>query len=82
MNDKRSEYRFWVLFTQLGFTIVSPIVAFVFLALLLDHYFKTPDWLMVVLILLGLATGLSGAVKRLWTIAKKEEKKGVQFNDK
>ena len=87
MNDKRSEYRFWLLFGQLGFTVVSPMVAFWFLSVLLDRYFATPDWLMVVLILLGLATGLSDAVKQLWAIAKREDmrekkKKGEHSDEK
>lgn len=60
-----SEYRNLIYFTEVGLSMVSPILLCIGIGWLLKRYFDTPPAVMVVLILLGLASGVHSAVRIL-----------------
>lgn len=65
--SKLSEYRNLFLFTQLGLSVVSPVLLCAGAGWLMDRYWNTPSWVMVVCILVGLASGMISA----WKLLKK-----------
>lgn len=75
-EKKQREYHYLFLFTQLGFTIVSPILCCVAAVVLLESQWNIPDLLTVLLILVGVGTGLGGAIRLLFKVDKKDNEKG------
>lgn len=54
-----------VLFTQLGLSVVSPILVMGALAWYLKEYRQSPTWLLVLLVVIGLVSGLCCAWKMI-----------------
>ena len=67
LNDRERRFtrKALFLFAQLGFTVVTPIVLFLFLALYLKNVWNVPDVVTVLLILAGVATGVVSAVRMI-----------------
>ena len=66
MKDKR---RAWLknllLFTQLGLSVVSPILVCVFIGWLAQSQLGAPSWVMLICIFVGVASGLVSAWRLL-----------------
>ena len=76
-NKRSFEYRYLALFSQLGLTVVSPIVVCVVVAVYVQDKWQTHDLLTVLLILLGVGCGMAGGLRLLLRTDKnKNEKKG------
>lgn len=75
-NNRHGEYRFLLLFMQLGLTVVSPIVLCLLIAVFLKNSLDIPDLVTVLLILLGVAGGILGALRLLIKADRKDDKKG------
>ena len=76
----------WV--TQLGFSILFPVCAFLMLASWLQNKFGLGAWIMIVLGILGLLTSISTAkscirsmIKAANELSGKKEAPPIAFND-
>lgn len=67
MNKRRGWLKNLLLFTQLGLSVVSPILVCVFIGWLLQKELGAPSWVMLICILLGLASGIFSA----WRLVQK-----------
>lgn len=64
MKDHRlAGYKNLLLFTQLGLSVVSPIILCAGMGWLINKYWDTPSWVMAALILIGTASGMASAWK-------------------
>lgn len=61
--------------TQLGLSVIVPIVLFALLANYLKNKFNTPDWLSLILIGLGFAGGINSFVIFVKSYLKRMDKK-------
>lgn len=68
-------FRYLTLITQLGIDIISGIAVGIVLGTLLDKWIKTNGIFTIILMLLGLFSGLQIAYKRLQSFIKKSDKK-------
>ena len=73
-KGRKSDLTNLVLFTQLGLSVVSPIVVCVALGLILRNYAGMPTWALIFFILLGLVSGLSSA----WRLVKRMSRISAQ----
>lgn len=74
----------WV--TQLGLSVVAPLVGFILLSVWLQNIFSCGDWIRVVGVLLGVlgaANGLISSLKILKKLSPEDPKQNpsVSFND-
>ena len=70
MKGRKSDLTNLVLFTQLGLSVVSPIIVCVVLGLILQKYAGMPSWAMIFFILFGLASGAASAVRLVKRMSK------------
>ncbi len=68
-----SEYKNLIYFTQIGLSVVSPILLCTGIGVLLQKRLDAPPAVMVLMILLGLASGLSSAWKVILRMTGKTE---------
>lgn len=64
--------------TQLGLSIIIPIVLCTLLGVFLKNKFGIPDYVVVILTLLGVFSGISSAVSYLKSFLKQTEKEDQQ----
>ena len=69
-KEPRTEYKFLLLFMQLGMTIVFPILLCLFIGLYLKKEWNVPDAIFAVLILFGVAMGILSAWRMIIKITK------------
>ncbi len=76
MSNKghRNEYKNAMLVLQMGGSVAAPLILSVIGALLLESHVGSPRWLTVLLILLGLFTGLYSMWRVILRITAPKEK--------
>ena len=67
MNKRRGWLKNLLLFTQLGLSVVSPVLVCVFVGWLAQSYLGAPSWVMLICILFGIASGMFSA----WRLMQK-----------
>ena len=72
-KGRRADLTNLVLFTQLGLSVVSPILVCAVAGYLLKKYAGMPSWALVLFILFGLASGICSAVRLVKRMIKLSE---------
>lgn len=69
-KEHKADLKNLVLFSQLGLSVVSPVIVCAVLGFLLKKYAGLPDWALVIFIVVGLLSGLSSAWRLIRRMAK------------
>lgn len=69
-KKKESPFTTYIVASQLGFTILTPLLVFIVGGSWLVNKFQLPSWVLTVLIIIGILTMISGAVSYLYKLIK------------
>lgn len=84
-KGQKADLKNLVLFTQLGLSVISPIIVCAVVGFLLRKYADMPSWGVAIFIVVGLISGLSSAwrlVKRMSKISSENDQEADNAENK